>query len=81
MSAVRIQVVVPEDRQLTISLPHEVTPGEAEVIVLTRRAGHAAGVAALLDLVDSWRRQHPHRRSKQDIDRRLDEERGAGEAR
>ena len=76
MSAVRIQVVVPEDRQLTISLPAEVTPGEAEVIVLTPRAGHAAGAAALLDLVDSWRRQHPHRRSKEDIDRGLTEELG-----
>lgn len=75
MSAVRIQVVVPENRQLTITLPRQVAPGAAEVIVLSRGSNQEAGAAALLDLVDAWRAQYPRRRSKDQIDRYLAEER------
>jgi hypothetical protein len=35
MNAIRLQVVVPENRELKITLPPEVPPGAAEVIVLT----------------------------------------------
>ncbi len=75
MGTVRIQVVVPEDRRLTITLPPQVAPGAAEVIVLTPGSGQAAGAIALLDLVDAWRAKHSHRRSKDQIDRYLAEER------
>ena len=75
MSAVRIQVVVPENRQLTITLPAQVAPGAAELIVLTPVGNLAAGATALLDLVDAWRAEHTHRRSQGEIDRYLMEER------
>jgi len=52
MGAVRIQVVVPEDRQLTITLPPQVAPGAAEVIVLTSGPGGEAGATALFSI--SW---------------------------
>lgn len=77
MSAVRIQVVVPEDRKLTISLPQDVSPGRAEVIVLTASPGLGPSAAALLDLVDVGRARHPHRRSQEEIDRYLAEERSS----
>jgi hypothetical protein len=35
MHAIKLQVVVPESRELQITLPPEVSPGEAEVIILT----------------------------------------------
>ena len=35
MNAIKLQVVVPESRELKITLPLEVPPGAAEVIVLT----------------------------------------------
>lgn len=77
MSAVRIQVVVPEDRKLTISLPQHIAPGRAEVIVLTASPGLGPSAPALLDLVDAWRARYPHRRSKEEIDRYLAEERNS----
>jgi len=42
MNAVKLQVVVLESRELTITLPPEVPPGEAEVIVLTETVGALA---------------------------------------
>lgn len=73
MSAVRLHVVVPEDRQLTVRLPQQVKPGDAEMIILTP-AGKG-GAAALLDLVDAWRAANPARRSREDIDGDLAEDR------
>lgn len=71
-----MHVVVPEDRRLTISLPATVPPGEAEVIVLVDDSRPAIdGARALLDLADDWRRAHPERRTREDIDRYLESER------
>ena len=76
MNAVKLQVVVPESRELTITLPPEVPPGEAEVIVLTQPVSMASRgswerVRAFLE------RTPPARpgRTKEEIDRYLAEER------
>lgn len=78
MNAVRLDVIVPEDRRLTISLPESVPPGKAEVIVLVDDSRQAADSArALLDLADEWRRAHPERRTREEIDSYLEGERAS----
>ncbi len=78
MNAVKLQVVVPESRELTITLPPEVPPGEAEVIVLVpEREPKGSNVEAILHLVKEWREKHPGHRSKEEIDRYLEEERAS----
>lgn len=52
--ATRFKVRVPPSRRVTLSVPAEVEPGEAEVIVLHRRAKPAGRKAAR-----SKSRQHP----------------------
>ncbi len=82
MNAVRLHVVVPEDRELRISLPASVPPGEAEVILLTDAPAQWTGsVDALLDAVDDWRATHPGRRTREEIDAYLDAERATWEGR
>ena len=78
MNAVKLQVVVPESRELTITLPPEVPPGEAEVIVLTEAAsiaprGSWERVRAFLE------RTPPARpgRTKEEIDQYLAQERAS----
>jgi hypothetical protein len=71
-----MHVVVPEDRQLTISLPVSVPPGDAEVIVLVEGGEQPTDSArAMLDVADAWRRSHPERQAREDIDRYLEAER------
>ena len=65
MYAVRIRVIVPEDRQVTLSLPASIPPGDAEVIVLVDQPTHStAGARALFELADAWRATHPERRTR-----------------
>ena len=80
MNAIKLQVIVPESRELTITLPPDVPPGAAEVIVLTE--------AAPEPLPGSWERirQFLDRtppawpgRTKEEIDRYLEEERASWE--
>ena len=78
MNAVKIQIVVPENREVKITLPPEIAPGAAEVIVLAPgSADAAAGVRALLELADDWRAGHAGRRSKEEIDHYVEQERAA----
>ena len=78
MNAIKLQVVVPESRELKITLPPEVPPGVAEVIVLVpEQEPKASNLDAILRLVEEWRRKHPGRRSKEEIDRYLEEERAS----
>ncbi len=80
MHAVKLQVVVPESRELRITLPPKVSPGDAEVIVLTDTLS--------TPLPGSWERiRHflahtsPARpgRTKEEIDQYLREERASWE--
>jgi hypothetical protein len=78
MHAVKLQVVVPESRELRIILPPEVSPGKAEVIILTDTQHNL--------LPGSWERirhfldhtppAHPGR-TKEEIDLYLQEERSS----
>ena len=75
MNTVKFQVIVPENRELTITLPSEVPPGAAEIIVLTQAAaepppGSWERIRQFLD------RTPPARpgRTKEEIDRYLEEE-------
>ncbi len=74
MQAVKLQVVVPESRELRITLPPEVAPGKAEVIVLVPEL-KGSNIEAILQLVEEWRKNHPGHRSKEEIDQYLREER------
>jgi hypothetical protein len=78
MNAIKLQVIVPENRELKITLPPEVPPGAAEIIVLTE--------AMPEPLPGSWERIQqflnrtpPARpgRTKEEIDQYLAEERAS----
>ncbi len=78
MNAVKLHVVVPENRELKITLPSEVPPGAVEVIVLSEIAAEPSS--------GSWKRIQqflnrtpPARpgRTKEEIDRDLEEERAS----
>lgn len=48
MHAIKLEVIVPDDRQLTITLPSEIPPGKAEVIVLSPALRYARFLTPLL---------------------------------
>ena len=77
MEAYKLKVAIPEDRVLR--LPDDVPTGPAEIIVLSEGAvTQPTDVEGLLRLGDEWRAKHPHlRRSKEEIDRYLAEERAS----
>ena len=78
MNAIKLQVIVPESRELKIMLPPEVPPGAAEVIVLVpEQESKESNLDAILRLVEKWRREHQGHRSKEEIDRYLEEERAS----
>ena len=78
MNAVKLQAVVSENRELKITLPPEVPSGAVEVIVLVPEPEpKGSDVESMLRLVEEWRAKHPVRRSKEEIDRYLEEERAS----
>jgi hypothetical protein len=80
MNAVKIEVVIPENRELRVTLPPEVEPGPAEVIVLSEEPSgtEPTDIEGLAKEVDAWRAQHAQsRRSKEEIDQYLAEERAS----
>lgn len=78
MRAIKLTTHVSEDRILHLQLPEDVEEGPAEVIVLvpegTRSSGHT-----LRDFLLRLRSSPRQIRSKEDIDRSLEEERGSWE--
>jgi hypothetical protein len=73
-----MHVVVPEDRQLRVSLPASVPPGDAELIVLVDdTATRADSARALLDVADVWRAAHAERQTREEIDFYLQAERAS----
>jgi hypothetical protein len=73
VKAIKVSVVIPEDREMRIVLPPEVRPGAAEVIVLTE--GEADQVDGSEDVFDFIASLPPGDRSKEDIDGQVREER------
>ena len=78
MKAVKLQAVVPENRELTITLPPEVPPGEVEVIVLSQTVT-APPPGSWERIQQFLSRTPPARpgRTKEEIDRYLEEERAS----
>jgi len=78
MDAVKLQLVVPENRELRITLPPEVPPGEAEVIILTdtRPEPLPGSWKRIRHFLDRTSPAHPGR-TKEEIDQYLQEERAS----
>lgn len=79
MHAIKIDVVVPENRELRVTLPPEVPTGKAQVIVLSQnQAEPGTNVSLILQRGYEWRSKHPELlRAKSDIDRGMEEERAS----
>ena len=76
MNAVKREVVIGKDRRIVIDLPPDTPEGPAEVIVLVHEPPPTSA-RALLEDADEWRARSPYRRSKEEIDRYLEEERAS----
>ncbi len=78
MHAIKLEVIVPDDRQLTITLPSEIPPGKAEVIVLTE--GSSAAPRGSWERMRAFLAQTPPAqpgRTKEEIDQFIAEERAS----
>lgn len=80
MRAHRIRAHVTPNQPLVVPLPANIPEGDVEVIVLFSEAASQPGAFASLREFDDWlRQQPPSGRSKEEMDRALDEERAAWE--
>lgn len=77
MRAHRTMAHVTPNEPLVVSLPADTPEGEVEVIVLIPESHRAGRFASLREFDDWLRQQPPSGRSKQDIDRQIEEERAA----
>lgn len=59
MYAHRIRLTIPEDREITVRLPSDVPPGEAELIVLTEAPPSLRSAQRFKTWLDSWIRALP----------------------
>ena len=81
MHAVRLQVIVPENRELHLALPPEAPPGVAEVIVLIETA--APPPVGSWESIQKFLNHTPPAqpgRTKEEIDQYLAEERASWES-
>jgi len=78
MNAIKLQVIIPESRELKITLPPEVPPGAAEVIVLTEAVPEPppGSWERIRQFLDRTPPAQPGR-SKEEIDQYLAEERAS----
>lgn len=77
MYAVKLNTVIPQDRQLLITVPGEVPVGDAEVIILSQPATKRANGDRLLRYILEQKLSSDHRRSAADIDSYIEQERDA----
>jgi hypothetical protein len=76
MKAIKISTTVRRDRTILVQLPTETPEGLAEVIVLVPDSGaEFTDVEKMLKSASAWRARNPQRRSKEAIDRALNDER------
>jgi hypothetical protein len=59
MYAHRIRITVPENHEITVRLPSDVPPGEAELIVLTESRATPESAEHFKAWLDSWIRTLP----------------------
>lgn len=74
--AIKLSATIGGDRTVVLKLPGDVPEGSAEVIVLVPDEP-ATDVEGLLRVAAEWREKHPRRRTKEEIDRYLAEERAS----
>jgi hypothetical protein len=77
MRAIKLQSHVDETRTLHLKLPEDVQEGPAEVIVLVPDAGTESPVPTLRAFLAGLGRPPRQTRSKEEIDRALEEERAS----
>jgi hypothetical protein len=76
MQAYKLNVTIAEDR--VVKLPSDLPTGPAELIVLVpEREPEDSDIEVMLHLIEEWRAKHLGRRSKEEIDRYLEEERAS----
>lgn len=79
MYALRLEMVIPENRQLVVSLPDDAPTGVAEVIILSMDAQPEGSGVAILHYLRSRPWKPIRRRTSAEIDRQIAEERSAWE--
>jgi hypothetical protein len=77
MYAIRIEAVIPKNRQLAITVPAEVPVGKAEVIILSEPVTPQDNGRALLRHLRQRHLAPEHRRSAVEIDAYVQQERNA----
>ena len=77
MRAIKLRSHVDETRTLHLKLPDDVQQGPAEVIVLVPEAETDKPVPTLSAFLEELGRTRRHIRSKEEIDRALEEERAS----
>jgi hypothetical protein len=76
MQAYKLNVTIAEDR--VVKLPSDLPTGPAELIVLVQEwRPEGSDVETMLHLVEKWRVKRLDRRSKEELDRYLEEERAS----
>lgn len=59
MQAHRLRITIPENHQLTIQLPVDIPPGQAEIIVLSEPPVRGQIVPSFEERLDAWIRGLP----------------------
>ncbi len=78
MRAHRIKTHVTPNQPLVVPLPADMPEGDVEVIVLYPEPASRSGSFSSLREFDAWlRQQPPGERSKEEIDRQIEEERAS----
>jgi len=78
MRAHRIKAHVTPNQPLVVPLPPDMPEGDVEVIVLFPEAAAQPGAFASLREFDDWLKQQPaSQRSKEEMDRQIEDERAS----
>ena len=79
MRAVKLNVVITDDHKLSLELPADIPAGPAEVVVLVPEPKSDQSTSSLMDFLEKLEQSDHPRRSKEEIDRYLEEERNSWE--
>lgn len=76
MRAVKLESVVPKDRQLSLTVPPEIPAGPVEIVILAKEDAAAQG-ASLLKFLDALRLEPASSRSAEAMESAVAAERNA----
>ena len=77
MYAVKLDTIIPQNRHLVIQVPNEMPIGDAEVIILSKLGNQQGNGQALLRYLRERRLSPRYRRSADEIDAQIEQERSA----